>query len=175
MRMSTLFGIGAIIALYGGIFMAISRAPWFSWTENALSDLGNLRYEAAPIFNIGLLVAGLLLILYSTTALREHAPKTSYFLAFTGFAMQLVGLLCENYGRIHFYVSVLLFLSLPFAAMSYFAERRCYLTWLVFAAVPLWILYFQGGLFNGVAIPEIFSSFVMLPWLLVAFKNTWEE
>ncbi|MEM3365540.1 MAG: DUF998 domain-containing protein [Candidatus Methanomethyliaceae archaeon] len=173
MKKSVFFGISAILVLYGGIFLAISRAQWFSWTENALSDLGNLRYDTAPIFNATLLIAGLLLVLYASIALREHAPKTAYFLAFTGFAMQLVGLLCENYGRLHFYVSVLLFVSLPFAAVSYFIEKRCYLTWLVFAAVPVWGLYFQGNLFPGVAIPEIFSSFVMLPWLAKTLISVW--
>lgn len=173
MKRSAFFGVGAIFVLYCSILLAISRAPWFSWTENALSDLGNLRYDTAPIFNAGLLIAGLLLILYSSAALRDHAPKTAYFLAFTGFAMQLVGLLCENYGHLHYYVSVLLFVSLPFAAMSYFIERRCYLTWLVFLAVPVWILYFQGSLFPGVAIPEILSSFVMLPWLLKTLIRVW--
>jgi hypothetical membrane protein len=175
MKRSVFFGICAILVLYGSIFLSISRAPWFSWTENALSDLGNLRYETAPIFNLGLLTTGLLLVLYSATALRDHSPKTAYFLAFTGFAMQLVGLLCENYGRLHFYVSVMLFVSLPFAAVSYFLERRCYLTWLVFAAVPVWVLQFQGNLFTGVAIPEIFSSFVMLPWLTKTLIMVWKE
>ncbi|MGQ9759890.1 MAG: DUF998 domain-containing protein [Candidatus Methanomethylicaceae archaeon] len=175
MRASAFFGIGAIISLYTTIALAISISPWFSWIDNALSDLGNLRYESAPIFNVGLLITGLLLILYSFISLRDHAPKTAYLLAFTGFAMQLVGLLCENYGIIHFYVSVILFISLPIASMAYFIEKRCYLTWLVFVAVPFWMLHFQGGLFRGVAIPEILSSFVVLPWLIATLIRVWKE
>lgn len=174
-KASALLGIGAVISLYATIALSISISPWFSWVDNALSDLGNLRYGSAPIFNGGLLITGLLLILYSFTALRHHSPKTAYFLAFTGFAMELVGLFCENYGAIHFYVSVILFISLPIVSMAYFVEKRCYLTWLVFLAVPFWILHFQGGLFKGVAIPEILSSFVMLPWLSVTFIRVLEE
>lgn len=166
------FGILAIISLYSSIFISICISPWFNWTNNALSDLGNLSHDSASIFNFGLLVSGLLLILYSIKFLAHHAPKTSYFLAFNGFCLQLVGLFCENYGAIHFYVSVLLFSSLIFSSLAYFIERKCYLAIIVLLEIPIWILHFQGILFKGAAIPEIISSFLMLPWLLRTMIST---
>lgn len=172
MNKSALYGIFAIIALYSSIFISIYISPWFKWTENALSDLGNLSHSSAPVFNFGLLISGLLIILYSIKALTSHAPKTSYFLAFNGLCLQLVALFCENYGVIHFYVSVLLFSSLLFSSIAYFIEEKCYLSLIVLLEIPIWILHFQGFLFKGVAIPEILSSFLMLPWLFRTFVKT---
>ncbi|MCS7098612.1 MAG: DUF998 domain-containing protein [Candidatus Methanomethyliaceae archaeon] len=171
MNWNKTFGVLAIISLYSSIFISIYISPWFNWMNNALSDLGNLSYGSASIFNFGLLISGLFLILYSIKVVAPHAPKTSYFLAFNGFCLQLVGLFCENYGIIHFYVSVLLFSSLIFSSLAYFIERRCYLALIVLLEIPIWALHFQGMLFKGVAIPEIISSFLMLPWLLKTMIN----
>lgn len=172
MNKNALYGIFALITLYSSIFISISISPWFKWTENALSDLGNLSHSSASIFNFGLLISGLLTILYSIKALAFHAPRTSYFLAFNGLCLQLVALFCENYGIIHFYVSVLLFASLVFSSMAYFFEEKCYLSLIVLLEIPIWTLHFQGFLFRGVAIPEILSSFLMLPWLFRTFMKT---
>lgn len=172
MNKNAIYGILAIIVLYSSIFISISISPWFKWVENALSDLGNLNHSSAPIFNFGLLISGLLIIFYSIKALVYHAPKTSYFLIFNGICLQLVALFCENYGIIHFYVSILLFSSLLFSSIAYFIEEKCYLSLIVLLEIPIWILHFQGFLFKGVAIPEILSSFLMLPWLFRAFIKT---
>lgn len=159
-------GIAGIAVLLIFIFAAISQAPWFNWVNNALSDLGNLNNGNAAIFNFGLLSSGLLIVLYSLGALRKHAPKSYYFLAFTGFSMQLTGLLCENYGKIHFYVSILLFVALLFASLAYFAEKRYYPALLVLLTVPLWVIHFQDVLVPGAAIPEIVSAFLAFPWVI---------
>lgn len=172
MNKNALYGIFSIVVLYSSIFASIHVSPWFKWTENALSDLGNLSHNSAPIFNLGLLISGLLIILYSVKGLALHAPKTSYFLAFNGLCLQLVALFCENYGIIHFYVSVLLFSSLLFSSMAYFFEEKCYLSLMPLLEVPMWALHYQGFMFKGVAIPEMLSSLLMLPWLIRAISKT---
>jgi hypothetical membrane protein len=159
-------GIAGITLLLISIAAAISQAPWFNWVNNALSDLGNLNNGNAAIFNVGLLSSGLLIVLYSLIGMRGHAPKSAYFLAFTGFSMQLTGLLCENYGRIHFNVSILLFVALLFASLAYFAEKRYYPALLVLLAIPLWIIHFQDILVPGAAIPEIISTLLAFPWVI---------
>jgi len=163
---SALLGIATIALLFIFIAAAILQSPWFSWVDNALSDLGNLSHSSVATFNVGLLISGLGIILYALIGMREHAPKTSYFLAFTGFSMQLVGLFCENYGRIHFNVSALLFVSLLIASMVYLWEKRYYPALLVLLAVPLWWLHFQGILVPGAAIPEISSAALVVPWVV---------
>jgi len=54
--------IGPIIAL-AFIAFAIAYSPWFNWYTNALSDLG--VGEAALIFNLGLIVGGVLTTIFA--------------------------------------------------------------------------------------------------------------
>jgi len=165
-RVASLFGMAAFIVLYGAIAASILQSPWFNWVDSALSDLGTLNHSSGMLYNVGRLTSGLMVIIYSLIGMREHAPKSSYFLAFTGFSMQLVALICEIYGRMHFNASVLLFVMLLIASLAYFWEKRDFLALLGLLAVPLWVLHFQYVLVPGAAIPEIVSSFVVLPWVV---------
>lgn len=159
----------AVASLYITIFISISISPWFNWLENALSDLGNLRNLSAPFFNGGLVITGLLIFTYSIKGFRNKAPLTAKFLALTGFSLQLVGVFCENYGRIHFYVSLTLFLLLLFTGLAYFYETKNFLALLILLAVPVWWLHFNEVIFHGAAVPELISSLLTLPWLIDAF------
>lgn len=49
----------ATVVAFGAILTATMVAPWFSWTGNALSDLGHHERATASLFNGGLIVAGL--------------------------------------------------------------------------------------------------------------------
>lgn len=161
-------GIAAIVILYGATLISIYMSPWFDWWNNALSDLGHLKNTSAPIFNGGLFFAGFFVLIYGSFKLRSYAPITSYFLALSGLSLQLVGLFCENYGRLHFYVSVLLFITLFLTSVCYTYERRSRIALFAILMIPLWWLYFGGGIFNGAAIPEVISSLLILPWYLNA-------
>jgi len=69
-----LLGITGPIVSYFVIGISIIYSPWFSWQKNALSDLGHsVKSETAPIFNFGLLLTGLLIIIYMVTVFKEHA------------------------------------------------------------------------------------------------------
>jgi hypothetical membrane protein len=162
----------AVLALYSSIGISVVLSPWFSWTGNALSDLGNVSHSSvAPIFNVGLLTTGFLLILYAMFSLRGTASKTAWSLALTGFSLQVVGGLNENYGILHFYVSVLLFLMLLVTSMIYLFEKKSKLALLVLVAVIPWLLYSQQIFFRGEALPELISSLVVLPWLMSSMRN----
>jgi hypothetical membrane protein len=50
----------ATIVAFGAILTTTTVAPWFSWTGNALSDLGHHERATSNIFNGGLIVAGLI-------------------------------------------------------------------------------------------------------------------
>ncbi|MFC5134022.1 MULTISPECIES: DUF998 domain-containing protein [Haloferacaceae] len=55
---SRVLGAVATLAALGGILLAIRLDPTFSWTTDALSDLG-VRDRSAPAFNGGLVLGGL--------------------------------------------------------------------------------------------------------------------
>jgi hypothetical membrane protein len=167
-RNYALFGLlGPLVAL---LFIGVSilLSPWFSWGNNALSDLGHsVNSDVAPLFNFGLLLSGFFTILYALTSFRKHAKYTSYFLMFTGLALQLVATFNEVYKPLHFQVSVLFFLTICFVSVSYIIEKRS-----VLAIVALvigfasWILYGMDVYSSGIAVPETVSSMATSIWIV---------
>jgi hypothetical membrane protein len=169
-RKYALFGIlGPLIAIFF-VLVSIIFSPWFSWWNNALSDLGNSdSSEAAPLFNFGLLLTGFFMIIYSITAFRNHAKYTSYFLVIVGLFLQLVATFDEVYGSLHYLVSVLFFVALAFASIIYAAEKRSVVS---FAALILgfgsWVLYWMGIYSAGIAVPEAISSMAVFAWIMLS-------
>jgi len=171
-----LFGlVGPLIAIFF-IVVSIVLSPWFSWWSNALSDLGRSansevmpKSEVAPLFNFGLLLSGFLTILYSITSFRNHAKYTSYLLVFVGLTLQLVATFDEVYGSLHFQVSVLFFVALGFASISYVIEKRSVLA---VAALVIglcsWILYGLEIYSAGIAVPETISSMATVTWVMLS-------
>jgi hypothetical membrane protein len=52
LRLARLSGTVAPVVAFGAILLATVLAPWFSWTGDALSDLGVPATSAvAPLFN----------------------------------------------------------------------------------------------------------------------------
>jgi len=168
-RNYALFGIlGPLIAIIF-IAAAIVLSPWFRWGSNALSDLGHSARDVAPLFNFGLLLCGFLIIFYSITSFRSHAKYTSYFLMFAGLALQMVATFNEVYKPLHFQVSVLFFVALGVASISYAVEKRSVLA---FASLVIgfasWILYGLEIYSAGIAVPETISSMAAVTWVMLS-------
>ena len=120
-----ILGVVGVIIAFTGIGISIALVPWFSFYHNALSDLGHcLKSETAPIFNLTLMIAGFLFVLYGTEDIRRRFPKTSFFLVFSGLILILIGGFDEVYGVIHFSVSVLLFHFDRIASIIYSLEAK---------------------------------------------------
>ncbi len=157
------------------IALAISRADWFSWTGNALSDLG--MGETATVFNSGLIVGGALaaagaLGLFAVLSgdLVGRVGAGLFFLSSVFLVM--IGIFTEGAGRIHYWVSVAFFASLPISMLVIAAAmilsgqpaaRAHGALTIVLAVVAAagWALPH-----DGVAIPEIISSVVSSAWLI---------
>ena len=167
-RKYALFGVLAPLTAYIAIGLSISLSPWFSWWRNALSDLGHAsKSDVAPIFNFGLVSTGLLIIIYSCTIMRRHAKYTSYCLLISGFLLQLVAVFDEVYGFLHYLVSVLFFMSLGFASITYAIEKRSLLAVATFiVGLSSWMLYWMGIYSAGVAVPETISSVAVTLWVI---------
>jgi hypothetical membrane protein len=164
------------VIMVTSILLAISCSPWFSWKENALSDLG-VKGVAAILFNSSLIVGGLLVIIFAV-GLRKilmdralgHAGTLILVLASANLCA--VGIFPETVGAIHFYVSVAFFTLLPIslflmgAAMIQRSSERnlglfTFLVGLVAGAV--WTVPWGGG----VAIPETLASLPAAVWSVV--------
>jgi hypothetical membrane protein len=166
----SLFGVAGPLAAYVFIGVSIASAPWFSWWNNALSDLGYaLRHESAPYFNFGLLLAGLLIVIYVITVFRKYAKYTSLFLLFTAFSLQLVAVFDEVYGQLHGTVSVIFFVFLILSCLVYAVEKRSILGALSFIiGLGTWVFYWGKIYQAGVAVPEIISATAAMSWVILS-------
>jgi hypothetical membrane protein len=170
-RIYALFGlIGPLTAIFF-VFVSIILSPWFSWWNNALSDLGHSlnRGDVAPLFNFGLLTSGFCVIVYSITVFRSHAKYTSFLLAIAGLSIQLIATFDEVYGSLHFLVSVLFFLSLGFASIAYIIEKKSVvaLAALIIGSAS-WILYGVGVYGAGISVPETISAIAASAWVILS-------
>jgi hypothetical membrane protein len=161
-------GFFAPIMGFTFIFLAIQTAPWFSWTENALSDLG-VEGVTAMIFNYGLMTTAVIIVLFSIglqwfTEGDLVGRIGSSLLLLTAMFLFLIGVFPETAGRIHFYFSVAFFITLSVTIMVlsiYILRQR--MKWegvtmlaMGFVSVLIWTLGW-----DGVAIPEAISALMM--------------
>jgi len=164
--------LGLLGPLTGILFIVISivLVPWFSWENNALSDLGHSVYsDVAPIFNFGLLFTGFMIILFSITSFRKHTKYTSYFLAFTGLSLQLVATFDEVYGWLHTQVSIVFFVMIGFASIAYFIEKRSAIALVAFVLSSIgWITYGLKIYSAGIAVPETISAVAVALWVMLS-------
>ena len=132
LRVAGLCGILCPAAALATIFITISYAPWFSWTTNALSDLGGMSGEtpiwaahgtALIIFNSGLAIDGILTLLFAT-GLRESLQLTTRLgrlgkLLFVLGACALIGIgiFPKTMGRIHNVFSAPFFFLIPMSLL----------------------------------------------------------
>ena len=169
-RSCALIGLIGPLTAFFFIALSIARSPWFDWQQNALSDLGHATASSvAPLYNFGLVLAGLCLIVYSVTVFRTHAKYTSVCLLVAGSLLQLVAAFDEIYGALHLLVSVLLFVSFGFASIVYMLEKRSALALTAsVTAFFAWVLYFAGIYGGGIAIPETISSAAAVSWVVLS-------
>ncbi|MEJ2242485.1 MAG: DUF998 domain-containing protein [Candidatus Bathyarchaeota archaeon] len=166
-RVYALFGIFGSLLLYISIVISLILSTWFSWENNALSDLGHaVTSDAAAIFNMGLLLSGFLLMIYSVTVFIKHAKYSSYCLLISTFFVQLVATFNETYGQIHFAVVVPHFIMLSLTSIVYTVERKSTFAFTTFLIVMFSWLIYTLDIFNvGIAVPETISKLVVL-WIM---------
>lgn len=180
-RIGAACGIATPILAFTCILTAIASYPEFSWTRNALSDLGVVSGVTGPLFNFGLYSSGILIFAFSMLGLLAYIGNTfagkigAVFFAATGAALIGIGLFPENMRPYHYLFSVAFFVLLPislFIITAAFALKRqtkmavFTLAVAVVAALP-WILYYYIQYVPGVAIPEAVSGLAGSVWAVV--------
>jgi len=172
MRVAGFCGVTTPVIAFTLIALSISYSPWFSWTDNALSDLG-VRDIAAILFNSSLIIGGILTITFAI-GVRKILPRGILarmgilLLIMASAALCAIGLFPETAGVIHFYFSVTFFTLFPISlffvggAMIRKPSRRSLglLAVLVgFAAAAVWAFPWTSA-----AIPEALSSAAISIW-----------
>jgi hypothetical membrane protein len=184
-RMGAASGIIAPIVAFIFILTAIASYPTFSWTNNALSDLGVVSGLTASLFNFGLFVSGVLAFNFSIFGLFTYFGKnrmgkigSTVFGAAT-IALIAISVFNENFSPTHYLVSVAFFTLAPIALFIltfgfWLSHQRRIAAFTVavgvVAALP-WILFFTFNYVPNVAIPEFLSALAISVWAVVIGKK----
>ena len=169
--------IGPIYAL-GSIAVSILLSPWFHWRTNAISDLG--VHPVAPIFNISLIVCGILCAIFSLGVilrLKSWVGKLGMGTMFLAcISLVGIGVFTEDYSPTHFQFSVAFFVLLLLAALilsPYFLLKRktCFLglcgLGVVLVGIFGWAYFFAVGWGPGIAIPEALTFVPAGLWIIL--------
>jgi hypothetical membrane protein len=178
-------GVGAALVPTGAILLATVLSPTFSWTGDALSNLGGAGDPAATattmlLFNGGLVVGGLLGVgfVYVLFVRAAHVAERIGAVAFglSMVALALVGVFPQEQPA-HFPAAVSFYLLLSVALWLYgtgnlfVGERERGLATMLLGVVNVaaWVGWGLTGpvLRPGLALPEIVGALVLAGWAVV--------
>lgn len=96
------------------VYFAGDQVFFTVWTENALSDLGVQESFTATLFNYGLIISGIMTLVFASGLLALLHKKTfgkvgSFTFMFATLALIAIGAFPENARPMHYLASVLLF------------------------------------------------------------------
>jgi hypothetical membrane protein len=163
------------------ILSALATYPQFSWTNNALSDLGVVPGITSLLFNSGPILGGIAGVVFSALGLWTYANKRwagklgAAFFAGASIALLCIGIFNENFRPTHYIVSVAFFVLAPLALFlltgAFYLRGNSILAALtvavaVVAAAP-WILQLTIHYVPDVAIPEAISAVAVSVWAVV--------
>jgi hypothetical membrane protein len=173
-------GVATPIIAFTCIAAAILSYPTFSWTNNALSDLGVVTGITGPLFNSGLVVAGGLGFCFATLGLfgyfEKPLGKAGAVMFATGtVALIAIGIFNEHYSPTHYIVSVAFFTLMPIAmfiltcafAAAHQTKMAAFTVLIGLAAALPWILQLTLHYVSNVAIPEAISGTLIATWTIV--------
>jgi hypothetical membrane protein len=152
--------------------ISMNRSPWFTWTNNALSDLGAEGISAA-IFNNGLIVVGILFLIFSVGLTKIISEKIgAYLLIVSSISLTFAGVFPESSFVLHYFFSVVFFGSLVIALFvfaltiektSFGKNMRNIALGLFFLSIASTAFLF---IFKGIAIPESLIIFPTFFWFI---------
>ncbi len=176
-RVSAAFGVLSVVASLEAIAAAILIAEQFSWAVNALSDLGQASWESTAVFNLGLIVSGLLALPLGIVLARNartllHAAGSVAF-SLAAMCLSLIGVFALPAPQ-HGTVAVGFFIGFTIALLLYGAgDARSGMRLRGLATVALalvhvlaWVIWIGLGGPGGVAIPELVGSVCISAWIL---------
>ena len=184
-RISAYAGIAAPILGFICILSAVASYSQFSWTNNALSDLGIISGVTGPLFNFGLIASGFLAFLFAVSGLYSYFGETLvgkvgvYAFEAATLALIGIGIFNENFEGTHYILSVSFFVLAPISlfiltiAFSLCHRRNMafYTASIAVAAALPWLLQFAFNYVPNVAVPEFLSGLAVSAWTVVLGKE----
>lgn len=172
-------GILAPIIAFTCISTAIALHPPFSWTDNALSDLGVVEGAVSIIFNGGLMLSGILALAFAI-GVQNYLNKGvigkigAFLFALDATALIAIGAFPEGTAP-HYPASLAFFTLFPIAMLFIGAvlvkkneKPVAVFSFLAaFFSIVVWAFQYTVGFGKGVAIPETLTSIALSAWVLV--------
>jgi hypothetical membrane protein len=181
LKISGVSGMLAPVVAFTFISLAILYHPQFSWTENALSDLGAVEGLTSALFNLGLIIAGILALLFGSgllVLLRDNAVGRigAFIFVLAALALTAIGVFPENVKPTHLYASLSFFALFPASMLAVGAAfwlsakvKMGLFTFLAAAvAAVVWIIQWTIPFGPGVAIPETLSALSGSTWAIAS-------
>jgi len=184
---SGLSGILCPVVTLATIGTALYYAPWFSWTNNSLSDLAGTAGEtpiwaargvASAVFNTGLVADGILTLIFAI-GLRKNLGFTTrlgnlgtLMFILGACALAGIGIFPKTMGRIHYVFSTSFFplvpLSILLIGMAVLKSSDKVMGWFTIALgiTGLCSLLIPWP-WKGEAIPDAISIFPMMVFAMV--------
>jgi hypothetical membrane protein len=184
-RIGASSGVIAPFFAFISIIIAIAGYHNFSWTFNALSDLGVIPGATGIIFNFGLGACGLLAFNFAIFGVYPFFKDNllgkigAGVLAIATLALICIGIFSENFSPTHYLVSVAFFVFLPISLLIFTgafvakhqAKMAMFTILVAIAAASPRVLFFIIHYATNVAIPEIVSGLVGAVWIItVGYK-----
>jgi len=170
---SRLAGFLAPIVALLTVALAIITHPWFSFTKNAISDLGAIGVEQNYILNVGLAISGTLALIFAHGVYvdqRTSLGKFGAILFMLGAASLILIAAFPEGTSLHFSVSVSFFVltSLGMLAVGVTDDRDWFATFTIELFIIAWTLALLcASLFEGIAISELIGIFAISIWVYV--------
>ena len=179
LKISGVCGTIAPIVAFTFILLAILNFPQFSWTGNALSDLGVQEGVTAILFNSGLVIGGILALVFASGLFVLQNTMLGrigvFIFVLAALAFMAIGVFSENAEPTHYYVSVTFFVLFPTSMLVIGAAflltaklKMGFFTFLAAIVAELvWAIQWTIGFGSNVAIPETLSALSASIWLMV--------
>lgn len=178
-RVAGVCGILLPVVIFTCLGLSIASAPWFTWTQHALSDLG-IYENTEALFNYGMIVGGILTLIFSLGLMEILSNKTgAYLLALSAVALIGIGLFPETIFTLHFITSASFFvlLTIAFLIIGITIRRNSFERAIGLSALVLALIAIGSTVtlfhVDGIAIAEAFSCFPAFIWCqIVGLKMT---
>lgn len=170
------------LAVFGSVVLASwVVADWFTWTGHALSHLGEAGRATAPLFNYGLIVAGLLGVAFAGwvwTAAENRWHRLAALLLGLGLLnSSLVGVYPLPHA-LHTPVALAYFVLFTLGLFAHGSgdaiagrpRRGVRSIWYGIAHVAAWVLLAFVP-FSGIALPELVGLLALYAWTLQLYVD----
>ncbi|MDV3103657.1 DUF998 domain-containing protein [Thermococcus waiotapuensis] len=168
-KLSAYISVFLPVIFLAGLTVVLGKNPWFSFTNNALSDMGSLKNPERWYFNGFLMAFAVITLIAAVGAFRSGL---SYLMIFASVSLFLVGVFPEELpyhspAAVLFYLIALADIAITGIKLGRSGVSPGYL-WSVLAIFTFILMLYliKAHVFRGLAIPEMVGAITILAWFV---------